>query len=153
MCSDIDPAHPGSECYSADTDEKKAFAFGLTHDCRGKLIGDENLSGFGPRTVYWDADPQRELLSGRRLWKYKGDTLSTNIEGQFVAVADILGDWREEIITSLPGEMRIYTTTIPAADRRACLMQDPLYRMDVVAGAMGYYQVPMTSFDVATGKK
>ena len=153
MCSDIDPAHPGSECYSADTDEKKAFAFGLTHDCRGTLIARENLSGFGPRTVYWDADPQRELVSGKRLWKYKGETLSTKIEGQFVAVADILGDWREEIITTLPGEMRIYTTTIPATDRRPCLMQDPLYRMDVVAGAMGYYQVPMTSYDVATGKR
>jgi hypothetical protein len=32
-------------------------------------------------------------------------------------------------------------------------MQDPLYRMDVVVAAMGYYQVPMTSYDVAAGKK
>ena len=30
------------------------------------------------------------------------------IEGDLVAVADIFGDWREVIITTLPGEMRIY---------------------------------------------
>jgi len=47
----------------------------------------------------------------------------------------------------------IYTSSIPASDRRVCLMQDPLYRMNVVAAAMGYYQVPMTSYDVATGKR
>ncbi len=71
----------------------------------------------------------------------------------FVAVADVLGDWREEILTTLPGELRIYTTTMPATDRRACLMQDPIYRMDVVAAAMGYYQVPMTSYDLAARKQ
>ena len=32
----------------------------------------------------------------------------------FEQVADVLGDWREEIITSVPGELRIYSTTIPA---------------------------------------
>ena len=67
-------------------------------------------------------------------------------------MADVLGDWREEIITSVPGELRIYTTTIPAADRRACLMQDPIYRIDVALAAMGYYQVPMLSYDLASGK-
>ncbi|MBI5686537.1 MAG: hypothetical protein HZC54_15820 [Verrucomicrobia bacterium] len=30
----------------------------------------------------------------------------------------------------------------PAADRRPCLMQDPIYRLDVVGGAQGCYQVP-----------
>ena len=53
----------------------------------------------------------------------------------------------------MPGELRIYGTTIPAIDRRVCLMQDPLYRLDVVVAAMGYYQVPMLSYDLATGKK
>ncbi len=50
-------------------------------------------------------------------------------------------------------EMRIYTTTIPAADRHVCLLQDRLYRMDVVCAAMGYYQVPMLSYDMASGKQ
>jgi hypothetical protein len=29
-------------------------------------------------------------------------------------------------------------------------MQDPLYRLDVAHAAMGYYQVPMLSYDLAT---
>ena len=62
------------------------------------------------------------------------------------AWADILGDWREEIIVSIEGELRIYTTTIPAIDRRVCLMQDPIYRLDVAHLSMGYAQPPMTSF-------
>ncbi|NQT36157.1 MAG: hypothetical protein HQ581_01630, partial [Planctomycetes bacterium] len=38
-----------------------------------------------------------------------------------------------------------YSTTIPAEDRRVCLMQDPLYRLDVCIQAMGYTQCPMTT--------
>jgi hypothetical protein len=43
-------------------------------------------------------------------------------------------------------------TTIPAVDRRPCLLQDPLYRLDVAMGAMGYYQAPLPSYDLATQK-
>jgi rhamnogalacturonan endolyase len=59
-------------------------------------------------------------------------------------VADILGDWREEIVTVAAGELRIYSTTIRAAGRRVSLMQDPLYRNDVTHRSMGYPHVPMT---------
>ena len=47
-------------------------------------------------------------------------------------------------------EMRIYTTSIPAEDRRPCLMTDPIYRIDVAHAAMGYTQVPMLSYDLAS---
>jgi len=67
------------------------------------------------------------------------------IEGGRVAYADVLGDWREEIIASVAGELRIYTTTIPAQDRRVCLMQDSIHRIDVAHLAMGYGQPPMTT--------
>lgn len=155
LCSDIDAAHPGSECYSAESDPArgKSLAWALLHDAKGNVLSREPLDGFGPRCAYWDADPQREIVRSRGIFDYGSDKALAKLEGSFVAVADILGDWREEIITSVPGELRIYTTTIPAADRRPCLMQDRLYRMDVVAAAMGYYQVPMTSFDLATGKR
>ena len=62
--------------------------------------------------------------------------------GRIVAIADCLGDWREEIITSLDGEIRIYTTTQPATTRRICLMQDRLYRTDVAMQTMGYFYPP-----------
>ena len=153
MCSDIDARHPGAECYSADTDSEKKYAWSRLRTCKGEVISEEDLGGFSPRVVYWDADPQRELFRGGRISDYGGDEIPPRIEGSMAAVADVLGDWREELITSVPGELRIYTTTIPAADRRPCLMQDPLYRMDVVHAAMGYFQVPMTSYDLATGPR
>lgn len=67
-------------------------------------------------------------------------------EGRLVAIADVIGDWREEIIVSLPGELRIYSTTIPTARRRPALMQDPLYRKDVALQAMGYFYPPQVSY-------
>ncbi len=148
LCSDIDPAHPGSECYSGERDFKDKR---WLRSAQGKVIGTKDLGGLSPQAAYWDADRQRELVVGSRISKYGAAEPLARIEGELAAVADVFGDWREEIITSVPGELRIYTTTIPAEDRRACLMQDPIYRIDVAAAAMGYYQVPMTSYDVATG--
>ena len=43
--------------------------------------------------------------------------------------------------------------TKPASDRRVCLMRDPIYRTDVLSAAMGYFQVPMVSYDMVTGMK
>jgi rhamnogalacturonan endolyase len=153
MCSDIDARYPGCECYSADTDASKRYAWSRLRTCKGEVLSEENLGGFGALVVHWDADLQRELLLGRNIQDYHGGRHGPRIEGNVAAVADVLGDWREELLTSVPGELRIYTTTIPATDRRVCLMQDPIYRMDVVCAAMGYFQVPMTSYDLAKRKR
>lgn len=141
LCSDIDATHEGCECYAGERDLKeKRWLF----SSRGELLSQEDL-GLAPRAAYWDADLQRELVRGRRIHDYRGQDHPPQLEGSVVMVADILGDWREEIITTLHGELRIYTTTIPATDRRPCLMQDPLYRSYVISAGMGYYQVPMHS--------
>lgn len=153
MCSDIDPRYPGAECYSADTDANKDFAWARLWSAKGEVISEDNLFGFGPRVAYWDADPQRELITGSRIRKfYPAQELSPRLEGTYEASVDLLGDWREEIITSVPGEIRIYVSTIPAQDRRPSLLQDPKYRLDVAMAAMGYYQAPLPSFDLATQK-
>ena len=68
-----------------------------------------------------------------------------------LAIADVLGDWREEIILAVPGELRIYTTTIAAEDRRVCLMRDPIYRMDVCQESSGYPSLP--AFKVNPGSE
>jgi rhamnogalacturonan endolyase len=145
MCADLDPKTPGRECYSSDTDNQKKSNVRWLFDAKGNVLREDLDWGFGLRTIHWDADPQRELLRGNRLLKYKGDEFPTRIEGKVVAFADILGDWREELIVSDSGELRVYTTTIPAKSRHACLMQDPIYRMDVCIQAMGYTQCPMTT--------
>lgn len=145
LCGDIDASRPGAECYSGERDfaDKRWL-----RDCKGNVIGTQDLGGLAPRSACFDADAQRELIRGNRVIDFGGAEVAAGIEGRVVAVADILGDWREEIITSVKGELRIYTTAIPAAVRHPCLLDDPLYRSDVAGAAMGYYQVPMTSYDL-----
>ncbi len=149
MCADIDPSNPGMECYGGEAEKvpegrNRRWLF----SAQGRLLTREKTfdHGCSIRTVYWDADPYRELLLGGKIQKYGGKILTDSIRGSEVAWADVLGDWREEIIASVPGELRIYTTTIPATDRRVCLMQDPIHRIDVAHLAMGYPQPPMTTF-------
>jgi rhamnogalacturonan endolyase len=145
MCADIDGSVPGLESYSSDTDAEKKSNVRWLFDCRGNILRDDLDWGFGLRTVWWDADLQRELVQGRRIFKYGSDSDLDTVEGSVVGFADVLGDWREELIVSKAGELRVYSTTIPAKDRRECLMQDPIYRLDVCLQAMGYTQCPMTT--------
>ena len=77
--------------------------------------------------------------------KWKGAELGRT-EGTVHHVADLFGDWREEIVTVANGELRVYSTAIRAGDRRVTLMQDALYRNDVTHRSMGYTHVPMTSY-------
>jgi len=137
IAGDIDPAHPDME-----------LAGGRHYyTAQGRKL-DEPVP---PQSflVWWDADPVREILSRRHVSKWKGDTL-TEIPGRVQQIADLYGDWREEIVTYAWSELRIYSTTIPAADRRVCLMQDPLYRNDVTHRSMGYAHYPMTSYYLGT---
>jgi ubiquinone/menaquinone biosynthesis C-methylase UbiE len=57
----------------------------------------------------------------------------------------VVGDWREELILTKNGELRIATTTVPSASRHVTLMQDALYRNDVAHASMGYFYPPNTS--------
>ena len=100
--------------------------------------------------VWWDGDLLREIHARGAISKWKGAELGRT-EGSVQHVADIIGDWREEIVTFANGELRLYVTSIPATDRRVTLMQDRLYRHDVTHRSMGYPHVPMTSFYLGEG--
>ncbi len=149
FCSDIDRTQPGRECYGREIAnfEGKRTEFVVMHNSKGEIINREIMPT--EWSVFWDTDNQRELLGGGQIYDYKGPTiLHSEIEGRLMGVADIMGDWREEIITTLPGEIRIYTTTILANRRHNCLIQDPIYRSNVAHASNGYYQVPMTTYDI-----
>jgi rhamnogalacturonan endolyase len=139
MAGDIMADHPGQECYAG---EKNGSRYWL-YTAGGKRIGKEKIGGLNPWTLWWDADPQKELVYGRKIRDYQGKT-HLDLAGirRHCLAADVLGDWREELIAALPGELRIYTTTIPAKTRRLCLMQDRLYRLDVAVSSMGYNAPP-----------
>jgi rhamnogalacturonan endolyase len=87
-------------------------------------------------------------VSVTELWPgYIGDVLG-RVEGSVIGIADCFGDWREELIVSLPGEIRIYSTTIPATTRRVTLMQDRQYRTSVARQTMGYFYPPLLGGDL-----
>jgi len=152
FCGDIDPNFPGMECYGGESPASHTpgapnpwnrFLYAASGELIGKHLYGDALQYFG---AYWDADLQRELVTGGKLVKYPSTDAVDRIEGSVVIVADILGDWREEILTTVGNELRIYTTTIPARDRRVTLLQDPIYRNDVAHTTMGYIQGPTTSY-------
>ena len=135
MAGDIDPNYPGIECYGGDAKDGGNQYF--LYSAKGERLSDKNMGSLAPRPLWWDADELKEINIGKNLFKYKGDTLLT-VEGKVLFVGDIIGDWREEIVTSLPGEIRVYSTNIPASNKKVCLMQDHQYRMGVAAYSVGY---------------
>jgi rhamnogalacturonan endolyase len=148
--SDIDASSAGAEFYSVDTNADKKADRAFLRTAQGTVIREDLSWSFGPFALYWDEDPQREVLWKQSIRDYGGASLQSHVKGHVLAVADLLGDWREELIVGAPGEIRIYSTTLPAVDRRSWLMEDPIYRMDVAHASMGYFQVPMLSYDLAS---
>jgi rhamnogalacturonan endolyase len=102
--------------------------------------------------VYWDADLMREIQNSGKILKWNGAGTTTlfSHSGTELIWADVIGDWREEVVTVYNNEIRIYTTTTPAADRHVALMQDPLYRNDVAVISSGYPQPPQLSYYLGT---
>ncbi len=148
--ADIDAAHPGCEAWAAEDPKSGAFGGGppprWLYSAAGQMLAEGKDVPPTQGVIYWDGDTQRELLRGGKAQDYQGGTHPPAIEGTVLAVADVAGDWREEIITSLPGELRVYTTTIPAQDRRVCLLQDHTYRMALADVSSGYYSQPMLGY-------
>jgi len=134
MAGDILEEFVGMEVYAGERDLKERWLY----SANGQLIKFSEEGTLNPRPVWWDADAQKEVVIGDCISDWGGKEIQ-RIDGRIVAVVDCLGDYREEVITALKGELRIYTTTIPAAERRICLMQDHQYRLGVVAQTMGYY--------------
>lgn len=136
--ADFDPAYPGIEHCAVEMHGRISFCRWY-FTCKGDVIVKDNVPI--RRSIYWDADLEKECF-GSEISDYFGMSVDKSFEGRTVAIADVIGDWREEAITTLPGEVRIYTTSIPAFDRRPALMQEHSYRTSVLNGSQGYYHVP-----------
>lgn len=160
MVADFDPTHPGLECFATE-DKKGGSTDKYLLTATGEKIGSGDDIPPCRNWVWWDGDLLRETFRGsddrwgasssadgrqQSIVKWKGATLAQGIEGDILMIADLIGDWREEVITALPGELRIYRTNIPAKDRRVTLMQDALYRNYIAHRSMGYPQAPVPSY-------
>lgn len=139
LLADIDPDNPGMEFYIGEKEKRDRWLYSAID---GKLLSTNvDLGSLAPNPIYWDDTSFKAYINRGNIVKYKGERLG-RIQGAVIALGDIAGDWREEIITSLPGELRIYSTTILSKTRKICFMQDRLYRLDVAMSAMGYLYPP-----------
>ncbi len=157
LAMDIDPRHKGYECWANSSD-------GL-YNCKGEKISDSK-----PRScnmgIWWDGDVLREILDGVTIdkWDYTNGTVTRLLLAEGCSRnngtksnpclhADILGDWREELIvrTSDGSELRIFTTTIPTDRRFYTFMHDPIYRLSVAWQNVAYNQPTQPGFYMGDG--
>lgn len=158
-CSDITPDYPGMEMWGPT-----GFPFlSATGDEITGLNSPSSMNFF----IWWDGDPIREMLD--HIWnepngtgtiiKYNNGqntillnasgTLSNNwTKGNPSLSADILGDWREEVIwrTADNAALRLYISTAPTDIRMYTLMHDPQYRAAIGWQPNSYNQPPHPGF-------
>lgn len=151
---DIDPRYEGSESWSA---------YGVLTAADGTVIS-TNYSMPANFVIYWDGDLGSEIENGNSV--YKWNTEEENIDAIFKAFnchsvnaaksnpalqADILGDWREELIfpTDDMENLRIFTTTDPTSYRIPTLLSDGEYRNSVAWQNVCYNQTPHVGYDLS----
>jgi len=173
MAADIDPTNPGVEMWSSDSHgirNIKGEVVGQAKDADDPQHSNQLVMNgrwlsvnFG---IWWDGDLLRELLDRETVTKYDWENRQVvdvqKFEGQFnngtksnpCLAADILGDWREEVLirNRESTELRLYTTTIPTEYRINCLMQDIPYRHSVATQNVAYNQPSETGFYLGPDK-
>ena len=153
MAADIDPESPGVEMWSGST--------GGIRNIRGELVAGFVRGLSTNMAVWWDGDLLRELLDGTRVTKYnwlekccdlifnpEGVVSNNGTKSNPCLVADILGDWREELLfrTRDSQSLRLYVSTIPTDYRFITFMDDPVYRISVATQNVGYNQPTQPGF-------
>ncbi|QRK09677.1 rhamnogalacturonan lyase [Archangium violaceum] len=160
MCADINPADPGEECWST--------AGTVLMSAAGVQISSTARPGSVNMAVWWDGDLSRELLDGVKIDKWVPSTLSltrlltasnhdaasnNGTKSNPVISADILGDWREEVVlrNNASTALLLFTTPLETSYRIPTLMHDPQYRVQVAGQNMGYNQPAHPSFFLGNG--
>ena len=174
MAADIDPTSPGVEMWSSDSHGIRNIKGEVLYSAQDPddpqhqqhlKLGDRHLSiNFG---IWWDGDLLRELLDHETVskldWqerelidirKFEGIVFNNGTKSNPCLAADILGDWREEVIARTPdsGELRIFVSPIPTDYRINCLMEDIPYRLSTAAQNVGYNQPSEPGFYLGPDK-
>ncbi|AXO35671.1 cellulose binding domain-containing protein [Micromonospora sp. B006] len=154
VSGDVWAGSPGAESWSSAVD-------GLLNT-RGQNVGRKPSSA--NFLIWWDGDPVRELLDATKIDKYGTGGETRLLTGSGVASnngtkstpalsADLLGDWREEVVwrTSDSTALRIYSTPVTTGLRLPTLMHDPQYRVAVAWQNTAYNQPPHPGFHLGDG--
>ncbi|TDD95731.1 rhamnogalacturonan lyase family protein [Flavobacterium cellulosilyticum] len=162
MAADIDPNYKGYEMWGSSG--------GNVYDSKGNSISTSVPSyNFG---IWWDGDLGRELLdrtyidkwnpttksAGRLFTIYQSAPISSNnsTKSNPCLMADIFGDWREEVIYRRSDNtgLVIFTTNTSTNYRIPTLMHDTQYRTAIAWQNSAYNQPPYPSYyigyDMAT---
>ncbi len=155
VADDVSPDNPGAEMWASSVD---GFFSATTDANLGAKPPSQNF------LIWWDADETREVLDGNKIDKYKSsgstrlltaDGVSSNngTKSTPALTADILGDWREEVLwrETNSSALRLYTTTNVTGRRIYTLMHDPQYRMQISSEQTAYNQPPHPSFQIGNG--
>ena len=162
MAADIDPNNPGVEMWSADSHGIRNLKGEIINAAKDAddpqhnnylMLGGRWLPmNFG---IWWDGDLLREMLDRGKVSKYNwenntiddvftlpGIVFNNGTKSNPCLSADILGDWREEVIARTPdsSELRIFVSPISTDYRINCLMEDIPYRLSVATQNVGYNQ-------------
>ncbi|TQM78225.1 cellulose binding domain-containing protein [Saccharothrix saharensis] len=154
VSGDIYAGSPGAESWSS--------ADGGLRSPSGANVGRKPSSA--NFLIWWDGDPTRELLDQTRIDKYGTGGDTRLLTGSGVASnngtkatpalsADLVGDWREEVVwrTSDNSALRIYSTPHPTDRRIPTLMHDTMYRVAIAWQNTAYNQPPHPSFPIGNG--
>lgn len=100
---------------------------------------DYTTDGATPMIEKWDWENKKTNI----IWTAEGCALNGGTKGQPCLIADIYGDWRDEVVvrTADSKELRIYTTAIPTDYRIPTPMHDFTYRQSI-AWQNNHYNQP-----------
>ncbi|MFP4240619.1 MAG: pseudouridine synthase [Chitinispirillaceae bacterium] len=151
VAADVHPGHRGAEIWASGHGP---------FDSKGSSISmSPSSTNF---LVYWDGDVYRELLNDevidnvgedgrtqRLLTAYNhGAAKNNGTKSNPGLSADILGDWREEVIWRHHDNnaLLVFTTTIPTDRKNYTLMHDPVYRLSIAWQNVAYNQPPHVGY-------
>ena len=152
VAAEVDLDSPGAEFWASS-------GINLTSMTSGRELGIKPPSiNF---LAYWDALDDRELVDANHIQKVDGrevlrcDACVSNngTKSTPTLVADLLGDYREEVIWRMQDNrsLRLFTTTDLAERRLYTLMHDAQYRVAVSFQNVAYNQPAHPSFSLAEG--
>ncbi|MBR1548627.1 MAG: rhamnogalacturonan lyase [Prevotella sp.] len=162
IAADILADHRGFEYWhSDDNDYKNASGstvtgnhniYGSTDEVVAHYTSDYPFYNF---RLYWDGDAQDDLFDKGAVNNGKwsrllstgdyGHSATYGSKANPLLIADIMGDWREEIVMFDKTDsctINIFTTTTATKLRVPTLMHDHIYRMSVAWQNVGYNQPP-----------
>src|SRR5690625_776481 len=160
MIGDVDPDSRGLESWASMPGGSGALGL---HTPTGELISD-TVPGTN-QAIRWAGDMTTQIVEGAieetpriedwtrgTLLTAEGTLTNNHTKGNPSLVADVLGDWREELLvrTEDSSAIRIYVSTEVTDRKLHTLLHDPQYRVEVARQQTTYNQPSYPSFYLAS---